>query len=390
MNVLFCLTQAFNPNDGGVQRTTYKLGKHFSEHGIAVSYYSFAQKGHINADYGQLFHAPESGNTSNPANISHLALLLENTKPDIVINQMPYEAKLRDILVSKKNEVGYVLLGCLRNSLFSVVNNLRDTVKRTINSRIFPLVDHKLGLAVMLQLHKWKHAKKLKAILDAHDKYILLTPQNNQELQYFIGRYKQEKTLYIPNSIPAVIEKPDGKEKIILHVGRLNDAQKRSDLLLEFWNECHSRIPEWKFVIVGDGPYLSVIKEKQQQLQLPRISFEGYQSPEAYYRRSAIFMMPSAYEGFPNTILEAQSYGCAVFAFNSYPALEWIVNDQKDGILPPPFNVRAMADATVALAKNGNKLLAMQNAALHNARRFTIDQVGANWIELFKNLLGES
>ena len=61
MRILFTMTPAFKPEEGGVQRTTFKLGKYFTKQGMDVSYYSTADKGHIRAEYGTLYHGNYPG-----------------------------------------------------------------------------------------------------------------------------------------------------------------------------------------------------------------------------------------------------------------------------------------------------------------------------------------
>jgi glycosyltransferase involved in cell wall biosynthesis len=97
-------------------------------------------------------------------------------------------------------------------------------------------------------------------------------------------------------------------------------------------------------------------------------------------------MMPSAFEGFPNTILEAQSYGCIPFAFNSYGALDWIVNQNLDAKLIPPFEVETMALELTALASDAKLTMGYQEKAWENASRFTVDKVGKVWFQLFKEV----
>jgi glycosyltransferase involved in cell wall biosynthesis len=126
------------------------------------------------------------------------------------------------------------------------------------------------------------------------------------------------------------------------------------------------------------------LRKELKQRNLPRVQLEGYQKPEPYYEKAAIFMMPSAYEGFPNTLLEAQSYGCAPLLFNSYAALDWIAEDKKNALLIPPFDTAAMAEKAIRLAQDAASLRSIQQAALQNARRFTIDRVGQMWIDLFR------
>lgn len=385
--ILFTMTPPFNPNDGGVQRTTYKLGKYFTEQGYEVAYFSSAHMGHIKVEYGQLHHGSEPRGVDNPKNIEDLKELLSSSKPDIVINQMPYEAPLREALFQNKEKIGYLLLGCLRNSLFNFKNNARDRMSQMLPRPVFTLLNNSIGERLVQNRHWVKHRRDLKAILDQHDYFVLLAPPNKDELEHFVGKYNSDKVISIPNSIPSVVEKLPKKEKIILHVGRLNVQQKRSDLLLDFWENIYKELPDWKFQIVGDGEYFEELESDLKKRSLPRVQLEGYQKPEPYFEKATFFMMPSAYEGFPNTLLEAQSYGCIPFAFSSYAALDWIVNDEKDAFLIEPYNTREMAKMLNDVTKDESLIKSLQEGALHNARQFTIEQVGKVWEENFKNLI---
>jgi len=386
MKVLFTMTNAFNPNAGGVQRTTYKLGKHFTENGYDVFYYSTANNGHVTSNYGQLYHANNVGGVNNQQNINQLCQILIKINPNIVINQMPYEKKLRKTLFEYKTKLNYSLLGCLRNSLFSFKSNVNFIMKETFPNFLYQILNNNFGEFVVQKWHFLKHRKELRAIIDTHDRFILLAPPNKEELDFFVGDYKSEKVISIPNSIPAIHKDTITKEKIILHVGRLDLNQKRSDLLIKFWQEVCEDLIDWKFIIVGDGPYKSMLKKEIKDSKLPNIHLEGFQAPEKYYQAASIFMMPSAYEGFPNTILEAQSYGCIPFAFDSYGALRWIVNDGKDAFLIEPFNTGGMAKRLVSLIKN-DCIEEIRNSSFQNAEKFTVDKVGEHWFKLFKELI---
>lgn len=386
LKLLFTLTPAFNSNAGGVQRTTYKLGKFFTEQGIHVSYYSMADTGHETAFHGSMFHASEPGGAASKANQEKFINTLKEIRPDIVINQMPYERGLTDTLAFHKKSLNYVLLACLHNSLFSVVNNLDDYGRRVLPRIVVPFAENNISRRILILIHKILHARDLRHILEQHDKVILLTPPNKDELSYFVEKYQQEKVLAIPNSISKGNTGLFRKEKIILHVGRINLAQKRSDLLLPYWRDVHLKLPDWRFVIVGDGPHREIMESEIQEEKIPRVQMVGFQNPEHYYEIAAIFMMPSAFEGFPNTILEAQSYGCPVIAFNSYGALGWIVNDGIDALLIKPYDTTQMAVQTVALVLNPSRLTKMKEAALRNAGRFTDDNVGKLWLQMLNEL----
>ena len=385
LKILFTMTPPFNPNDGGVQRTTFKLGKKFTELGHSIFYFSLSNEGNLNSEFGKLYHASQPERADNMTNLSELIEVLNKTRPDFVINQMPYEKELTKCLYNEKKVVGYILLGCLRNSLFSVKNNIRDTSKRVLPNYIFKIFDNPAGLYLLLQLHRKKHKKQLKRILDFHDEFILLAPPNKDELNYFVGDYKKEKVKVVPNSIPEIYNEPPKKEKILLHVGRLNIQQKRSDLLFKFWEKTYDHLKEWKFIIVGDGPYLKNIQKAIKDKNIPRMQLLGYQQPEEWYKKASIFIMTSAYEGFPNVILESQSYACVPIAFKSYDAISWIVNDKKDALLCEPFNIEEMAKEVIELV-TGDKLEKMAVECKNNASKFVINTVAKKWIRLFDKL----
>jgi len=389
MKVFFTFTPAFNPENGGVQKTTYKLGRYFTEKGCHVVYYSLAKEGHIEPSDGVLYHSSEEGKEDNPNNIKRLETVLNKEQPEYVINQMPYENPLRKCLKANKEKIGYWLLGCLRNSLFSVKSNLRTKLYWSLPGWAFKLIDHPPGLQLVQLRHWLKHRSYLKAILNDHDRFVLLTLANHEELNHFVGNYKKEKVTTIPNSIPGVNpETLDKKEKIILYVGRLKVKQKRVDLLADFWEKVYAYLPEWHFKIVGDGPYRSQLEEDINTKNLDRIQLEGYQDPTPYFERASIFVMFSGFEGFPNVLLEAQSYGVVPFAFNSYAALAHIVNHNRDAMLSKPFDTSDMANQILSVGQDPKQLEDMRYAAIQNAERFTINIVGQEWLKLFHQLTG--
>ena len=384
--ILIVQTPAFHRNRGGVQRITFNLGKFFFESGMNVHYYSFEKEGHEEVQFGVLHHSLENGAAKNNRNIRHLDSVLDCIRADYVVNQMPYVKPLRDLLAVRKSNYGFKLIGCIHNSLFNFWSNAREVVIRTIPKPMNRVLSTSPGIMCIKAFHKLKHARDLKRIIDKHDRLLLYTPPNHDELKFFIGNYKPDKISYMPNPVHEITGPDEGKEKVIVHVGRITIAQKRSDLLLDFWEALYKDLPDWKFFIVGDGPYFDELKNDLKKRRIPRVFLEGFQKPEKYYRQAALFMMPSAFEGFPNTIIEAQSYGCPILAFDSYAALRWIVNDGKDALLSEPFDTLSLAQKTVKVVSDVEKLKEMQHAARENIKRFTITQIGQQWLELFKEI----
>jgi glycosyltransferase involved in cell wall biosynthesis len=387
LKILFTLSHAFSPTDGGVQRTTYKLGQYFTDHGFEVFYYSLASTGHYTPEKGTLFF-PDVNVPRNSVSLGNdVYELIKKLQPEIIINQMPYENIFRDTLKKYKSGHNCFVVGCLRNSLFSFKSNAEDILLRNSPAKLHRIVTSKPGLMIMQQIHRIKHRKQLKEIIEVHDKFVLLTPRNEDELKYFLTDYDKSKIDYIPNSIPYVHQPSIPKKKQVLFVGNLNVHQKRADLLLLFWKRVYDKLPDWNFLIVGDGDYRPKMEALIEKESIPRVTLVGRTNPEKYYNESSVFIMTSAFEGFPNVLLEAQSFGLVSIVINSYLSLSWIANENADTFFSDPFDVEDMSNKCIALCNNETMLEQMSKKALENAGRFTIDKVGRMWIDFFKKNL---
>jgi glycosyltransferase involved in cell wall biosynthesis len=381
------MTPAFNPSNGGVQNTTFKLGREFFKRGHDVHYFSFQNEGHIKVEFGSIHYVESNKGTNDLINQELLTNLIIKIQPEFVINQMPYDDGIQKAIANAKSKHNFISLGCLRNSLFSVVSNLESYCKTALPNGLKFLSKSKLVQSILLTRHKNSQANSLKKILKNHDKFILLAPPNVEEMKYFLGDFDQTKIFTIPNSIPEVSSDFSKKEKVILHVGRLNYVQKRSDLIIPFWEKLCERLPDWSFEIVGYGEFQGIIEKQLKEKNLPRVRFHGKQNPNEFYQRAKIFMMPSAYEGFPNTLIEAQSYGCIPFCFDNYPALKWIANHDQDAFLIKPFDLDKMVDSINEIANSTEKINFHSKKAILNAQRFTTYEVVNLWESKFQELI---
>ena len=116
------------------------------------------------------------------------------------------------------------------------------------------------------------------------------------------------------------------------------------------------------------------------------VELHGFTNPKLFYAKSKIFIMTSAYEGFANTVLEAQSYGLVIVAYNSYGALGEVVNDGKDAVLVEEYNKDKMANEIVKLMNNKKCLDKMSLAARENSRKYQAHKIAFQWYRLFSEL----
>ena len=380
---MFVLTPQFHPNTGGVQMTTYKLAKRFSVQGHKVAVFSFKAAGHIDQDFAQLYCAPERGGLAIDVNCDALSAALKVFDPAVVINQMPYDHLIGDLL---RKFGPPLLLGCLRNSLFAVKNNLDSFATQILPKALVPLFRNRMGRKLLLSMHRKKQQRVLKRILATYDYFVMFAPPNLEELRFFVPDFDERKVKLIPNSIPSVLDVIPVKENRLLWLGRLSYEQKRADLILPLWKRVRASLPDWEFDIVGDGPAFEDLRKEISLGAIEGVTLHGRKEPNEYFRRASIFVMTSAFEGFPNTLIEAQSFGAIPILFNSFPVAEWIVSHEVNGYLVPNMDADEMARIVVRLAKKQSRN-ELRERALHNARRFKIDTVGDIWQDFFDERL---
>jgi glycosyltransferase involved in cell wall biosynthesis len=381
MKVLFVITQDHDPSGGGVQRATDNIGRFLASHGYDIAVFTASAGPHLPLAHGTLFTAPVKGGHGRPENKRALHDAIESFRPDVVINQMPYEGGMREALQEARSKQPFALIACIHNSLFSVVNNLADYTHKGLPGPLKSLASIKRVQQVFLALHKRRHAAELRSMLAIHDRVITETPANIEEMKYFLSDLPVDRVSYIANPVADIEEVSlEYRQPLLLHVGGIRIPQKRSDLLLPVWKRVSHELPDWHFLIKGDGDYWQTMKDQIATQNLPRVDLLPKCDPFPDYRRASLFIMTSAFEGLPNVLIEAQSRGVVPVVYDSYPALRWIVNDGVDAILVPPFDDAVMAKAIIDLARDDERRDRMSKAALKNAERFTMDRIGAEWL----------
>ncbi|HXS01349.1 MAG TPA: glycosyltransferase family 4 protein [Pyrinomonadaceae bacterium] len=118
--------------------------------------------------------------------------------------------------------------------------------------------------------------------------------------------------------------------------------------------------------IAGMGPQLLDVKARARESDLrDACELVGYYSDprirSAFLNSLDVFVLPSLAEGTPNGIIEAMAHGIPVIA-TTVGGIPDIINDDS-GILVPPGDAAALADAMATLAKNPKRRNEMGAAA---------------------------
>ncbi len=96
----------------------------------------------------------------------------------------------------------------------------------------------------------------------------------------------------------------------IIHVGRFVEP-KNHEFIVEVANELKKKKVKFNLYLLGDGPKFDYIKEKVIKNDLSNyVYLLGSVSNVSEYMKAAdLMIMPSLYEGFPVTLVEAQTAG---------------------------------------------------------------------------------
>lgn len=145
-------------------------------------------------------------------------------------------------------------------------------------------------------------------------------------------------------------------------VARLSH-EKGVDLALRAFAHVHAQMPAVRLMIIGDGPERQALADLSAALHLTdHVIFTGFTTNvTAYLQQCALLLMPSRWEGFGFTLLEAMllSMPCLAFAGNS---ADEIIQEGVTGYLLPPHDLAALADRIVTLLQNPDRIRAMGQA----------------------------
>jgi len=136
----------------------------------------------------------------------------------------------------------------------------------------------------------------------------------------------------------------------VLFVGR-DFHRKGGDLLLAAFAQVRGSVPGARLTVVGPGPVAAgtTLPDWVEVTGfLDRNTAVGRGRMDAAYRKATIFCLPTRFEPFGTSFLEAMLYGLPCVGPDAWAVPEIIVPDQT-GLLVPPEDPEALAQALVAL-----------------------------------------
>jgi len=137
-------------------------------------------------------------------------------------------------------------------------------------------------------------------------------------------------------------------------VARLSH-EKGIDSLLEAMPLILRAHPTLRLLIVGEGEQRKTLERLASTLSInPVITWAGLQPKESlphWYAQMDMVIVPSRFEGFGLSAIEAMSYALPVVA-SAVDGLAEVVEDHVTGLLVPPENPLALSNAIITLLDN--------------------------------------
>ncbi|HET59814.1 MAG TPA: glycosyltransferase [Chloroflexi bacterium] len=171
----------------------------------------------------------------------------------------------------------------------------------------------------------------------------------------------------------------DGGLPVILGVGRLEE-QKDFATLLRAFALLIEQVPA-RLMILGEGSQRKMLETLAQDLGVSeRVAMPGYVSnPYACMQRAALFVLSSAWEGFPSVLVEAMACGCRMVSTDCPSGPREILENGRWGALTPVGDAGAMASAMLAALQTPPP-----DAVVQAAQRFSVDAAVAQYLQVME------
>ena len=216
------------------------------------------------------------------------------------------------------------------------------------------------------------------------------------ELEAYRAFVPRQRVIALPNSVDCAsfaglpARRPDPRAPLrLVYIGRLA-REKGLHELLRGLALARARGIDAQLTIAGSGPEESRLRETADGLGLSRrIEFAG---PALGRRKiellggSDLFVLASYSEGLPYALLESMAAGVPVIA-SRVGAIPDVVVDRVHGLLIPPKNPQALADAIREFASDRDRLVRMGAACRERiAARYSIDGLAEKFCRLYEGL----
>ena len=294
-----------------------------------------------------------------------------------IINRFAFYPRLVFFLrhtVKKSNPDKVVVFGDGFNPI-ALLALLNTKFQVYISDRTIPNYIFKFPIP---QLKKWLYPKSAG--------FIAQTQRAKEFKEKVFG--KKLRIQVIPNALPEFDEKQKiivERENKIIYVGRFA-WEKDPEILIRAMVFVAKRHANWVLEMAGTGPLFTPMIALAKELNVEsNVVFLGNVSQVAtLYKSAKVLVLPSVVEGFPNTLIEAMSFGLPCICFSDIP-YEDIITPQVDGCVVPQRSSELLANTIIQLIEDAGLRETIGKNAEFSVKRFAKEKVAQELLEFMKS-----
>lgn len=202
---------------------------------------------------------------------------------------------------------------------------------------------------------------------------------------YEYAKWLKNKTyIYNPLSIGKNQDLFTTRENTIIAIGSQRRWHiKGFDILIKAWAKISPSHPKWKLQFIGtidDDKISDMVKSYNLEKS---VEFLGWtDNIGSILQTKSIYVLSSRHEGFPCSLLEAMSQGCACVAFNCKTGPNEIISDGISGLLVRNGDIDHLATKLEQLLNDEQMRLLFSKNATEEVRRFETSKIMQQWDEL--------
>ena len=207
----------------------------------------------------------------------------------------------------------------------------------------------------------------------------------SRKISEYYDYIAKSKKVVIPNPLDVQILPAVAPEKNhnIVSVGRLS-KQKNFALLIKSFAAVLDKLPEdCNLVIYGDGPLKAELSNLIEASGMKRrIKLAGASKNVLNeINGSALFVLSSNFEGFPNVVLEAMAMGLPVISTDFYTGVAKELIKKENGIVVPVCDEQKLSNAIVEIMQNKDLRVEMRKKNVLVRDRYSVEKISDLWLK---------
>ncbi|MBQ8453736.1 MAG: glycosyltransferase [Bacteroidaceae bacterium] len=264
------------------------------------------------------------------------------------IKRIRYGGTIRILNAVRKEKPDIVFSSLLYLNVRLIIASRFCKVKVIVRNNIdLSRTPRKINILLVRLTYKWAD-KVIAQQEEMHDEVISFTNLPNEKV---VTLHNPIDTTYIEDCLRTTNPFPqEAKDQYKYIWAARFSSQKGQDLIVRAFEKVHQERPDAHLYLLGkydnDSTYFQSVKDFVESNQVQDyVHFVGFDcNPYRWIKHADCYVMPSRFEGLPNSLIDAMYLGKPVVATRCIPVIDRIVKNGYNGIVVESENIEALAE----------------------------------------------